>query len=302
MIPPGFRRCSAIKRPSTRQRPAGTDFDTQPMPIRRRTRSSLRAMRARAATNVAVRAEPRGIGTSRARDPLAREVKLLGSLLGQVIVEQEGRDAFELVERVRRTTISIKRGTAGVDAREKLASDLAALDERQAEVLIRAFSLYFQITNLAEEKQRVRTLRRRQRAAPNGMLAESLAAAISELRSAGMSSIEISRTRRQPPGRPSAHRSPDRGAAEDSAGGAAAGLPATGQPRRRAADTSRGCGYPPQAARADLGAVADRAGKGARPQPAGRGAERAGAVRRDPVRRGPAPVPGTRHGVDGASW
>lgn len=37
--------------------------------------------------NPAARAEPRGIGTARARDPLAREVKLLGSLLGQVIVD-----------------------------------------------------------------------------------------------------------------------------------------------------------------------------------------------------------------------
>ena len=38
------------------------------------------------AANPAQRAEPRGIGSSGARDPLAREVKLLGALLGQVIV------------------------------------------------------------------------------------------------------------------------------------------------------------------------------------------------------------------------
>jgi hypothetical protein len=41
--------------------------------------------------NAAVRAEPVAVGTAAARDPLAREVKLLGALLGQVIVEQEGR-------------------------------------------------------------------------------------------------------------------------------------------------------------------------------------------------------------------
>ena len=51
--------------------------------------------------NPAVRAEPQTVGTSGARDPLAREVKLLGSLLGQVIVEQAGPDLLDLVERVR---------------------------------------------------------------------------------------------------------------------------------------------------------------------------------------------------------
>ena len=59
--------------------------------------------------NPAVRAEPRGIGTSAARDPLAREVKLLGALLGQVIVEQEGEALLALVERVRRATIELRR-------------------------------------------------------------------------------------------------------------------------------------------------------------------------------------------------
>src|SRR5207249_2018938 len=59
------------------------------------------------AANAAVRAEPGGIGTAGARDPLRREVKLLGSLLGQVIAEQSGPDLLDLVERIRRKTIAI---------------------------------------------------------------------------------------------------------------------------------------------------------------------------------------------------
>ncbi len=59
--------------------------------------------------NPAVRAEPQTIGTAGARDPLSREVKLLGALLGQVIVEQGGSDLLDLVERVRRRTISLRR-------------------------------------------------------------------------------------------------------------------------------------------------------------------------------------------------
>src|SRR3954449_8249027 len=76
--------------------------------------------------NAADRAEPRGVGTFGARDPLAREVKLLGALLGQVIVEQAGGDALDLVERVRRQTIALRRGGTDAD-RARLTADLAAL-------------------------------------------------------------------------------------------------------------------------------------------------------------------------------
>ena len=57
------------------------------------------------ALETARRAEPKGIGSSGARDPLAREVKLVGALLGQVIIEQEGDALFELVEHLRRAAI-----------------------------------------------------------------------------------------------------------------------------------------------------------------------------------------------------
>ena len=77
--------------------------------------------------NPAVRAEPRGIGTSGARDPLAREVKLLGALLGQVIVEQQGEAFLDLVERVRRATIEQRR-TGSEAARRAVARELDAID------------------------------------------------------------------------------------------------------------------------------------------------------------------------------
>ena len=67
--------------------------------------------------NVAVRAEPATVGTGRARDRLALEVRLLGSLLGQVIAEQAGRELLDLVERVRRTTIRLRRDNDPVAAR-----------------------------------------------------------------------------------------------------------------------------------------------------------------------------------------
>jgi phosphoenolpyruvate carboxylase len=142
--------------------------------------------RAESPVNAAVRAEPRGIGTGRARDQLAREVKLLGALLGQVIVEQEGEEVLELVERIRRGAIALRR-TGTAEGRRALAATLDAVDARRAEALIRAFGLYFQLANLAEEKERVRRLRRRARRSARAVVDGSVADAVDRLRRAGLS-------------------------------------------------------------------------------------------------------------------
>ncbi len=118
-----------------------------------------RVTRRRATPNAAVRAEPATVGTGRARDPLALEVRLLGSLLGQVIAEQAGRDLLDLVERVRRATVRLRAGD-GPALRADLVAELAALDPDRAEVVVRAFSLYFRLVNLAEERDLVREARR----------------------------------------------------------------------------------------------------------------------------------------------
>ena len=115
--------------------------------------------------NAAVRAEPAAIGTGRSRDPLAEEVRLLGSLLGQVIAEQSGRDLLDLVERVRRTTIRLRRGDDPA-LRAGLVAELTTLDADRAEVVARAFSLYFRLVNLAEERELVRAARRAERERP----------------------------------------------------------------------------------------------------------------------------------------
>jgi phosphoenolpyruvate carboxylase len=141
--------------------------------------------------NAAVRAEPTGVGTSGARDPLAREVKLLGALLGEVIVEQEGEDLLDLVERIRLAAIALRRSDSPED-RRAMAAEMDAIDLPRAEVLIRAFGLYFQLANLAEEKQRVRRLRSRARQADHGLLDGSVAEAVEMLRRVG---VPLSRAR-----------------------------------------------------------------------------------------------------------
>jgi phosphoenolpyruvate carboxylase len=153
---------------------------------------TTRARAVRTEPNDAVRAEPTSIGTGRARDPLALEVRLLGSLLGQVIAEQAGRELLDLVERVRRTTIRLRRGD-DPSLRRGLVDDLAALDPDRAEIVIRAFSLYFRLVNLAEERELVRTARRRERerAAPRATPDTSIAAAAEWLRRTGATEAEV---------------------------------------------------------------------------------------------------------------
>ncbi len=134
--------------------------------------------------SAAVAAEPGGIGTAGARDPLAVEVRLLGALLGQVIAEQAGPELFALVERIRKRTIALRRDDDPAE-RARLDADLRGMDLGAAEAIIGAFALYFGLVNLAEAHGRVRALRRRERVAKDGVLDDSVGDAVRRLRRLG---------------------------------------------------------------------------------------------------------------------
>jgi phosphoenolpyruvate carboxylase len=105
-------------------------------------------------------AEPRSIGTSGTANILAREVRLLGALLGEIIVEQAGPEVFDLVESTRLRAIAARR--RGSD--ERVTFDLLPIPAATAEGVVRAFGLYFQLVNLAEARDRVRRATRLARA------------------------------------------------------------------------------------------------------------------------------------------
>jgi len=108
-------------------------------------------------------------------DVLRRDVRLLGDLLGRVLVEQEGESLLEDVERVRALARAARAGEPHGDLREALAG--MSLD-RQTNVL-RAFALYFQLANVAEQQHRIR--RRREYRREGVVQRESLAAALDDL-------------------------------------------------------------------------------------------------------------------------
>jgi phosphoenolpyruvate carboxylase len=80
--------------------------------------------------------------------PLMEDIRLLGRILGDTIREQEGKEAFELVERVRKLSVAyrLKRDTQAGRALDRLLKNLSG---DQTVSVIRAFS-YF--SHLADRK------------------------------------------------------------------------------------------------------------------------------------------------------
>jgi len=111
-------------------------------------------------------------GTGRERDSaelpeaMRRDVRLLGDVLGEVISESAGADLLADVERLRHAVIAARsaadRGSAEAAAAGDAITELvASWSWERAELVARAFTVYFHLINLAEEQQRVRTLQLR---------------------------------------------------------------------------------------------------------------------------------------------
>jgi phosphoenolpyruvate carboxylase len=97
---------------------------------------------------------------------LRRDVSMLGHLLGDTLVEQEGSDFFDLEEQIR-ALAKRRRGATGRDrakATAALRDAIADLSTTDAERIARAFAHYFQVVNLAEQHHRVRRARDHERA------------------------------------------------------------------------------------------------------------------------------------------
>jgi phosphoenolpyruvate carboxylase len=108
-----------------------------------------------------------------------QDVRELGALLGDVLEIQASPAAFETVETVRTGSIEYRDGKA--DSRAGLHQILTDLDPEHASVVARAFTTYFELINLAEERERVRAIRE---GSDDGTLDDSLeeaAAALADL-------------------------------------------------------------------------------------------------------------------------
>jgi phosphoenolpyruvate carboxylase len=107
---------------------------------------------------------------------VGRDVRELGALVGEVLEAQTSTEAFETVEELRTTAIDYRNGE--VDSRTGLDRTLRGLEPETAVTVARAFTTYFEMVNLAEERERVRAIRT---ASQEGSLADSLGAAVESL-------------------------------------------------------------------------------------------------------------------------
>jgi phosphoenolpyruvate carboxylase len=120
---------------------------------------------------------------------LRRDVRFLADMLGQVIRELEGPEALELVERIR--TLARDRRAGDHAAGIALDEQIERLDDRQGSIVARAFSVFFDLVNIAEDRQRVRVLRDRERQRDPQPLKESLAGGIAEFRERDLPAEEV---------------------------------------------------------------------------------------------------------------
>lgn len=117
--------------------------------------------------------------------PLRQNIRLLGNILGDTIREQAGEELFAIEERLR---ILSKRHRAHPTRfrREQIARIARDLTPAQASGVLRAFTIYFQLVNLAEQVHRVRR-RHQLLTTEGGVVSRSLADVVSKLHGAGVS-------------------------------------------------------------------------------------------------------------------
>ncbi|MEY2683075.1 MAG: hypothetical protein RJA09_219, partial [Pseudomonadota bacterium] len=123
--------------------------------------------------------------------PLIDDIRLLGRLLGDVIREQEGEDTYALIEQIRQLSVAFRR-QADQGADKTLKKLLKHLSNDQAVSVIRAFTYFSHLANLAEDRHHIRRRALHERA---GDVQEgSLAHTWARMRAAGVGAESIAQT------------------------------------------------------------------------------------------------------------
>src|SRR4051812_11203868 len=120
---------------------------------------------------------------------LAEDIRLLGRLLGETIRRHEGEATFDMIEEIRQLAVASRRlDDAASEAR--LAQVLDGLTTQQTVLVVRAFSYFSLLANIAEDRHHVRRQRENRRA---GMapLPSTLAGVVADARAQGASTEQV---------------------------------------------------------------------------------------------------------------
>lgn len=120
---------------------------------------------------------------------ISQIIHLLGDALGRVIAEIEGADLLALEETIRAQAKAARAGDPAAGA--ALTRTIAALSPHEAHIMASAFTLYFDLVNLAEDADRVRALRDRERRNPTAPTEENLRYTLAQLKTRGLTMAQM---------------------------------------------------------------------------------------------------------------
>ncbi len=121
--------------------------------------------------------------------PLRDDIRLLGRILGDTVRSQEGEAVFDIVELIRQTSIRFHRDE-DEGARRELESILNSLSPKQTSRVVRAYSFFSHLSNIAEDQHHIRRTRAHALAG-SGPRPGTMAHALGAARKAGVTSQQL---------------------------------------------------------------------------------------------------------------
>ncbi|MED3563368.1 phosphoenolpyruvate carboxylase [Bacillus xiapuensis] len=113
--------------------------------------------------------------------PLRRDVKLLGQMLGEILINHGGAELFDKVEKIRNMCKSL-RTQYEEETYAALKKEISTLSNPMRVQVVRAFSMYFHLINAAEQNHRIRRRRQYQLQAEKNVQPASIESAILSLK------------------------------------------------------------------------------------------------------------------------
>lgn len=121
---------------------------------------------------------------------LRRDVRFLGHILGEVLVHQSGNELFTIVEKIREMSKSL-RAQYSPEMYAELKDTINGLAPEIRYQVIRAFAIYFQLINIAEQNHRIRRKRDYERTAGESVQPGSIEDSVRELKNLGIGFAEV---------------------------------------------------------------------------------------------------------------
>ncbi|TDF91743.1 phosphoenolpyruvate carboxylase [Paenibacillus piri] len=121
---------------------------------------------------------------------LRRDVRFLGHILGEVLVHQGGNELLAIVEKIREMSKNLRDQYAS-ELYDEFKETISSLVPEKRHQVIRAFSIYFQLINIAEQNHRIRRKRDYERSAGENVQPGSIEDVVRDLKNKHIPSTEV---------------------------------------------------------------------------------------------------------------